>query len=636
MRHLQIIRRHPPRLALLIGVALFAAVLTLPAAPGAAAPTRQDQATMTATSTRTTTPTPTSTPVVIVVTATPAATATATPTATPDVPKPDTYEPNNTIGEARPVEFGGKLDKLNFAPDGDIDYFVAFVKPDMVGLTAIVETGITFGLDTRIRLLRPDGSLIAENDDISPGDKRSRIEIVIREAGYVVIEVANTSIVPPEFKTYSLETKLVTAGEAAAQPTPGPEGGKPDAYENNYDFDHAPEIPVGQEIEGLNFLCPVGTPADCGDNDFFSVSLKGGVCYTAQTLKLAPGIDTNLIVYGPERDAARPWAGNDDVAEGMLGSYARFCVPKGMGSVIGYILVGNAGNRIPPPPAAQRTYSLRVDVQTPPTPVSAPAGGGNAAPPAPIAATSAPTAAADAPKGAAIVIAESTALRNAPNARAAVLQELPQETMVTLQGQASGAWVRVQVTNGVLPGWVYGPDLQRLGDAAATAAAAPSPTKAVDAAPVGVGTETTAVSVPAGAASVTSRSAQPTPHITALQPTPAVAPEVAQRLPLAVSVMLVNSTPSGDNRTATPLKVGAGTPTPRASGMRPIVGKRVQLVNAFGDVLAEAVTPDTGEVTFTRDLDPGTAVYLRVPAVGLEVPIDPKQPVLTIAIPVGG
>jgi hypothetical protein len=234
------------------------------------------------------------------------------------------------------------------------------------------------------------------------------------------------------------------------------------------------------------------------------------------------------------------------------------------------------------------------------------------------------------------VIAQSTALRDAPNAQATVLQELPQETIVNLQGQVNGAWVRVQVANGVLPGWVYGPDLKRLSDGAATAAAAPSPTKLVDDAPAGAGTDVTTVPTSAGAGAATPRPSLPTPHVTALQPTPAAAPAPTQRLPLAVSVVLVNSTPFGDNRTATPPRVGAGTPTPRAGGMRPIVGKRVQLVNAFGDLLAEAVTPENGEVTFTRDLNPDTAVSIRVPAVGLEVPIDPKQPIVTIAIPVGG
>jgi len=615
-------RRHQPtqpkipRLALLLGIALLLAMLALPVTQGAAAPAAQGQ--------------PTQTPLIIVATATP----TASPT--PDAPALDAAEPNNTLDTARPIELGGKIDNLTLFPERDVDFFVFFVKPDMVGLTAILDTYITYGMDTRIRVLRPDGALVAENDDASPGDKRSHLSVALTESGYVIIEVSNASIVPPDAKTYTLETRLVTSGEAAAQPTPGPEGGKPDAYENNYDFDHAPEIPIGQQIDNLNFLCPPGAVANCGDNDFFAVSLKGGVCYVAQTLKLAPGIDTNLIVYGPQRDGAPAWAGNDDVTTGVLESRTRFCVPRSMGSIIGYILVGNAGNRIPPAPAAQRTYSLRVDVELPPTPTAAPIASGGNAPAAAAPPASAPAAAVDAPKGTAIVSAKSTALRDMPNEQGATIQTLPQETLVILQGQASGAWVRVQVANGVLPGWVYGPDLKRIDEAAASAAALSAPT--AKSAPE-VGAAAASAPAPASGTQATTfpaANALPVPRVVALQATLAPAPALPQRISLAVSVLLVNS--GATTATATPLAIGAGTPTPRAGGLPPLAGMRVQLVNAFGDVLAEAITPDSGEVTLRRDLAPGTAVFIRVPSPGLQVPVDTKQPAsaLTITLPVGG
>jgi hypothetical protein len=98
----------------------------------------------------------------------------------------------------------------------------------------------------------------------------------------------------------------------------------------------------------------------------------------------------------------------------------------------------------------------------------------------------------------------------------------------------------------------------------------------------------------------------------ALQATPAAAPALPQRISLAVSVLLVGSGTTA--RAATPFAIGAGTPTPRAGGLPPLSGMRVQLVNAFGDVLAEAITPDSGEVTLRRDLAPGTAVFIRVPS----------------------
>jgi len=42
-----------------------------------------------------------------------------------------------------------------------------------------------------------------------------------------------------------------------------------------------------------------------------------------------------------------------------------------------------------------------------------------------------------------MVQAKSTALRDGPSASAAAIQTLPQEAVVTLLGQAVGAWVRV-------------------------------------------------------------------------------------------------------------------------------------------------------------------------------------------------
>src|SRR6266487_2859616 len=171
MRRIPTTRPPVPRLALLISLAVLLAMLMLPAAQGAAAPASQSQ--------------PTQTPILILATATP------TPSPTPDTPTPDAFEPNNRVAEARPIEIGGKIDKLNFLPDGDVDYFVFFVKPDMVGLTAILDTYITFGLDTRVRVLRPDGSAIVENDDASPGDKRSHLTVTLGESGYFIIEVSN-------------------------------------------------------------------------------------------------------------------------------------------------------------------------------------------------------------------------------------------------------------------------------------------------------------------------------------------------------------------------------------------------------------------------------------------------------------
>ena len=75
-----------------------------------------------------------------------------------------------------------------------------------------------------------------------------------------------------------------------------------------------------------------------------------------------------------------------------------------------------------------------------------------------------------------------------------------------------------------------------------------------------------------------------------------------------------------------------GRPTPTSTQSQRLAAIRVQLVNAFGDTLAEGVTPTSGQVTLSRDLVPGIAVFVRVPALGLQVALDPVQPDLTIRV----
>lgn len=130
-----------------------------------------------------------------------------------------------------------------------------------------------------------------------------------------------------------------------------------DAYENNYDFDHATEIAVSVPVPKLNFVCP--DDGDCADNDFFKVQLTGGDCYRFATTDLGDGIDTNMIVYGPERTARPALGGNDNAVPGQLRSEIDLCVP-GRGPQTAFVLVGNRDNQRPPEPADQRFYTLQV------------------------------------------------------------------------------------------------------------------------------------------------------------------------------------------------------------------------------------------------------------------------------------
>jgi hypothetical protein len=186
---------------------------------------------------------------------------------------------------------------------------------------------------------------------------------------------------------------------------------------------------------------------------------------------------------------------------------------------------------------------------------------------------------------------------------------------VELLGQARSGWVQVELDDGVVPGWVPAAVLRRAGSG--TRIPGDTDTAAADAtatpAPVQVDLEVD----------------QPLPD----PPPPSPVPQ--QAIPIAV-LLVQTHVQTGPGATPVP---GAPTPTPDLARMReeqPMAGMRVQLVNVFGDVLTEAVTPDDGRVTLARDVPPGTALQVFIPAAGVLVPVDLTMttPDLVIAIPV--
>ena len=77
----------------------------------------------------------------------------------------------------------------------------------------------------------------------------------------------------------------------------------------------------------------------------------------------------------------------------------------------------------------------------------------------------------------------------------------------------------------------------------------------------------------------------------------------------------------------------SATPIPTAG--QPLAGLRVQLVDTFGQLLAEGITGADGGVALTHDVMPNQRLVIRLPAAGLDIAVDPGQPEITIAIPTG-
>jgi hypothetical protein len=307
----------------------------------------------------------------------------ATLTPTPQ-DKWDAYEPNNSLDAPSDVSVGGTLGNLNFWPygaiteedakaaDADVDVLRVWCKP---GHTCRAETSVTNGVDTLIKLYAdnatdPGAPRIEENDDFG-GTLGSQVTWESSGSGYYKIWIENRDGSPRQEtgQTYNLTlTDLV----ATPTPTPGPTStSRPgptalpgiDSFEPNYDFAIASTIATGVTYSA-NFI-PWGGGHE--DNDYYKIWIKPGLHFVCETLDLAPGVDTNMIVYDGNENAI---GGNDDVELGEYRSrFAYFSTYEGWL----YILVGHGG-RLPASELEDSDYKVRCDMQVPgePTATSTP------------------------------------------------------------------------------------------------------------------------------------------------------------------------------------------------------------------------------------------------------------------------
>ena len=164
--------------------------------------------------------------------------------------------------------------------------------------------------------------------------------------------------------TYRLDANALSPTPTPMTPTSPPPTGIPgaDRFEPNYDFDRAATIATGVTYDNLNFI-PWGGAAE--DNDFYKLWIKPGLLYTCETLNLAPGLDTNIIIYNHNRNGI---GGNDDVTPGDYRSRISY-----LSTYEGwlYVLVGHGG-RFPHSEIQNSTYSLRCTVEVPGLPTPAP------------------------------------------------------------------------------------------------------------------------------------------------------------------------------------------------------------------------------------------------------------------------
>jgi hypothetical protein len=575
--------------------------------------------------------------------------ATAMPTSARSVGHTDTCEPNDTPATACLLSLDAISGPFTIVPAADQDFY-AIELPTDPALQTVVTLRASAGLD--LRLTAQQTSTVLASGTLS-------VTIPPTISGRVIVQVAEHGVADTASERYRIDVQRELV-PVVSQPT-----NTGDALENNWSPATAHPIAVGV-VYDLSLRCPETRPDACpgGDHDYLLVPLKGGVPYLLVTFDLAPGVDTVIELFWAE--AATPTIGNDDYAPGGLLSGVTFTPPTD-GLAIVRIAPRNGGlvERATPDGAATYRFAIAplaselatkltellqqqahvptptATVRPPPpsSPGSAPAAPpapGGAAPPAPTRAPSGrsglqPTSAVkeSIERGPAIIM-RATDLRREPRPDADLVAQLAVEQVVELRGPVIGMWVSVDSPTSLLPGWVWGTDLQRLlPEVVATMTALP-PTAATNA-PPSTGSPTAGMSGTATARPPRTAvpTPTPTPIVVQVQPLdPALPPPVPTALP-RVAVALLVEVIAGPPPSDPPF----GGPTPTPDRQQPLVGIHVQLVDAFGAVLAEARTDGQGQVRLSRDVAPTDALWVQLPAWGIAVPVEPAQSTLLIHMP---
>jgi hypothetical protein len=561
-----------------------------------------------------------------------------TPASATTIAAPDACEPNDTPAQACALPLDGVSGPFTIVPEADQDFFRLDL-PQEASIQTVATVRATEGLEL---------VLSARQNDAIVASGTYSLTLAPVVAGPVVLRVENRDPRPAAGEQYRIEIRreIAPPSQQEGERADGPE---PDALENNWSFETASAIAVGV-VYDLSFACPDPRPGACpgGDHDYLLVPVKAGVAYLITTFDLDPGVDTVVELFWGSTTTAL--AGNDDYAPGSTLSALTWTAPgDGIlgvriaprnGALAQQLAEPKAGYRFAVAPLAgelarklDATIRQQANVPTPTAttaaaPSTSSASGTTAGSSTGAAASGGMSATPESIAAGAAVVVRETVLRREPRESGAPLATLPKESRVTVRGPVSGLWVSVESDRSMLPGWVRAADLERISEAAASATT------------VVQGTTATPVSQQPGAG------AQPTPRpanvssgssdaetdrgvtVTELDHAlPEPPPPPVARVPFAVTVTIAAS----DRPPSSGGAFGVATPTPDLR--RPIARVRVQLVNVFGDLLAEGFTSDRGAVTLNHDVRSGDALLIRVPAWGVEIPLAADQTRLDITIP---
>lgn len=553
---------------------------------------------------------------------------------------PDRCEPNDVPERPCALPLDAVSGPFTIVPEADQDFFRLDLSQEASIQTSIMVRA-TEGLDLALSVRQGD-RLVASGSysiTLAPG-----------LAGPVVLRVENRDPRPAMGEQYRIEVRREIVPPSVEEQAAG-DSPAPDALENNWSFGTASPVAVAV-VYDLTFACPDPRPDACpgGDHDYLLVPVKAGVSYLVATFDLDPGVDTVVELFWGSTTTAS--AGNDDYAPGGPLSALRWTAPADgilgiriaprNGGLTLHLAEPKAGYRFAVAPLASElarkldaTLRQQANVPTPTAtltvaPASSEGPGAGAGGSAAATSRGETSVGLESIAAGAAVVVRETVLRREPRAGAAPLATLRQGSRVAVRGPVSELWVSVESERSILPGWVLAADLERVAPSVDSAAPVPGGAATAPISQQPGAAETIRVTPTIGSVS-NSGSGQPTARqvtVSALDPAlpPPLTPPVA-RVPFTLSIVIaITNGPPARNSI-----IGIATPTPDLR--QPVAGVRVQLVNAFGDLLAESLSDAQGMAQLRRDVRPGDALVVRIPAWGVELPLTADQARLIVAIP---
>ncbi|MCS6889657.1 MAG: M4 family metallopeptidase, partial [Chloroflexus sp.] len=193
----------------------------------------------------------------------------------PSPTSPDAYEPDNTLGTAKPITVGGTAQRHNFHAAGDHDW-VRFSA--IAGSSYVIETfNLGAASDTVLELYDGSGNRLAYNDDYG-GTLASRIQWYAPSAANLFARVRHYS---------STAYGAATAYDLRVAVVPTPTG---DNYEPDNSLSAARPITVNGAAQTHTFHI-------AGDQDWVYFDAAINTAYVIETFNLAAGNDTVLELY---------------------------------------------------------------------------------------------------------------------------------------------------------------------------------------------------------------------------------------------------------------------------------------------------------------------------------------------------